>query len=201
MATVKISDLVSSEVGQQVPPQVETEVADALASLFPSLVPGNWHAPGPVSITTDTMRHEWTISIPLLTFGGAIDRIAIEVTTAVADTVIRLGAYKNDEGQLGDLLFDAGTVDSSTTGVKELTISQTLPRGIVWLTAAAQGGSSAPTVRCNSLAMLYGASAGLAVGAMNNTGWRQSGVSGALPSTPSSPSTDTKHPIIRVRAA
>jgi hypothetical protein len=63
-----------------------------------------------------------------------IDRIAVNVTTLVASGLIRLGIYNNANGEPGTLLLDAGAVDSSTTGVKTITISQQLVGGyLYWL--------------------------------------------------------------------
>ncbi|MEU7170314.1 hypothetical protein ABZ949_02335 [Micromonospora tulbaghiae] len=78
------------------------------------------------------------------------DRIGVEVTTAAAATNVRLGIYADTGGGLpGALVLDAGTVDASTTGTKELTISTgLLAPGEYWLAAVAQGGS--PTFRALS---------------------------------------------------
>jgi hypothetical protein len=62
----------------------------------------------------------------------AVDRIAVNVATAgAANSKIRLGAYKPNFDGTFSLLFDAGTVDCSTTGAKEITINETLPAGWV----------------------------------------------------------------------
>jgi hypothetical protein len=53
-----------------------------------------------------------------------------------------MGAYSDDDGIPGSLIFDAGTVDSTTTGIKEITTSQTLPAGRFWLAAVVQGAAS-----------------------------------------------------------
>lgn len=80
----------------------------------------------------------------------AVDRIACEVTSAgTTGAVVRLGIYEdNGENNPGALLVDAGTVDATTTGVKELTISQTLEPGLYWLVAVNQGTpSTTPVLR------------------------------------------------------
>lgn len=61
------------------------------------------------------------------------DRIAINVTTAVAGNG-RLGIYA-DNGDVypGALILDAGEVDTGTTGVKEIIISLNLQPGLYWL--------------------------------------------------------------------
>jgi hypothetical protein len=64
-------------------------------------------------------------------------RIGINVTTAVAGTIARLGIYNDVGGQPGGSpLLDAGTVSLATTGEKEIVISPTLPAGVYWLALA-----------------------------------------------------------------
>lgn len=55
-------------------------------------------------------------------------KIGVSVTTLAASTGIRLGIYNynNTYGYPGSLILDAGTIDSSTTGDKTISISQTL---------------------------------------------------------------------------
>jgi len=67
-----------------------------------------------------------------------LDGLAIEVTTIAAvsggDAAIRLGIYA-DNGAVspGNLILDAGQTGSVlTTGVKPITISQPLSRGLYW---------------------------------------------------------------------
>src|SRR3990167_3160400 len=69
------------------------------------------------------------------------DRIAMRVTTAGTGTTprVRLGLYK-DNGNVypSSLVFDAGEVDVSTTGVKEVTINASLPEGLYWIVLVGQ---------------------------------------------------------------
>lgn len=85
---------------------------------------------------------------PMPLTAGTLDRIGIEVTGAGGvGSVIRLGLYAdNGEGFAGALILDAGTVDSTGTGVKEITVSQAVSAGLYWLAYVAQVGT-APTVR------------------------------------------------------
>jgi hypothetical protein len=75
------------------------------------------------------------------------DRIGVRVTTAVASSTVTLMIYSHDPttGFPGALLLNAGTIDSSTTGAKEITISQALPAGRIWLAGMSLGG--APTLQ------------------------------------------------------
>lgn len=62
-------------------------------------------------------------------------RIGINMTSGGgAGTVARLGIYEvNSSGSPGLEVLDAGTVDTSTTGLKEITISETLTAGRYFL--------------------------------------------------------------------
>lgn len=72
-----------------------------------------------------------------------VDRIAIEVSTAGAGgAAIRLGIYNNGTNLTpGTLLLDAGTVDATSTGLKAITISQALTKGIYWLVLLTNDGT------------------------------------------------------------
>jgi hypothetical protein len=76
-----------------------------------------------------------------------IDRIGIEVTTGSAATTVRLGIYSPDpnSGLPRRLLLDAGTVDSSSTGFKEIVVNLDIPVGLVWVTCGVSG--AGPAVR------------------------------------------------------
>jgi hypothetical protein len=66
---------------------------------------------------------------------ATFDRILCEVTTAgAAGALIRLAIYTHDfsSGRPGSLVLDAGTVATTSIGVKEITISQLLQRGYYW---------------------------------------------------------------------
>lgn len=100
----------------------------------------------------------------------SFDRIGANVTTNVAATTVLLGIYAdNGRGSPGARIIDAGTIDSSTTGAKELTISRLLLPGLYWLACAPLGG--APTLQAFN-GQLYPVGVGslaTAVGAGGNT--------------------------------
>lgn len=60
------------------------------------------------------------------------DRIGIYVYTTGAG-VSRLGIYTDDGCYPDSLVLDAGTINVSTGGWKEITINQTLPPGLYWI--------------------------------------------------------------------
>jgi len=72
------------------------------------------------------------------------DRIGVEVTTGAASTNVRLGIYNFVNGLPTSLVLDAGTIDSASTGVKEITISQSLTAGVY---AFAYVSNGTPTLR------------------------------------------------------
>ena len=120
----------------------------------------------------------------------SISRIALNIGSAgSAGSVVRIGAYNDDNGMPGSLIFDAGTVDSTSTGAKEITTTQTLPAGRFWLAAVVQGGAATlaaisatdPRNAWNNNAMLIGPTAG-GLDTVYFSMLRAS-VSGALPST------------------
>jgi hypothetical protein len=131
-----------------------------------------------------------------------LDRIGLEITTLGAASVVRLGIYAETAGQPSTLILDAGTIDATSTGVKEITISQALSVGVVWLCAVPQG-SATVAWRC--------ADAGDVGGSVSNTNTNASqqgrsvfvetAVSGALPAS-ATPTTNGSNyrPRIFVRA-
>jgi len=67
-----------------------------------------------------------------------IQSLSINVSTAASatSTVVRLGIYAdNGSGSPGSLVLDAGTVQINSTGIKTITVSQSLPKGIYWFAA------------------------------------------------------------------
>lgn len=69
----------------------------------------------------------------LVSQNETFDRIAVDVTTAEAGKSARLGIYNSSGQGPTTLLLDAGEVDLSTTGVKEIVINQALTPGDYYL--------------------------------------------------------------------
>lgn len=84
-----------------------------------------------VSYTKDILRAVRFIVQRETTF----DRISIlHVSTINPDNLARMGIYANGSDNLpGDLVIDAGEIDMSGTGSREIVINQTLTPGIYWL--------------------------------------------------------------------
>lgn len=75
----------------------------------------------------------------ILPVSGTFDRISTYVKTASSGHSIRLGIYEMSSGGIpSTLVLDAGTVSVATTGLKEITISQTLTANkgyfLAWVT-------------------------------------------------------------------
>ena len=93
---------------------------------------------------TFTFTNEILVAVPIpVADVFQVDAMTIHVQAAVAASTIRLGIYRpnpSDFWNPGDLIIDGGTVDSSTTGNKVLTISSTtIEPPFVWLAAVALG--------------------------------------------------------------
>ena len=160
--------------------------------------------------TTATVANGDGCAIAIPYFLGqskAFDRIGVEITTAAASTNVRLGIYAdNGSNSPGSRVIDAGTIDASTLGAKEVTMNTgTLTQGMYWLVAVPQGGS--PTFRAlngsayhvggGSLATVVG-SGGILAGIYTAAG----AVPGALPATfPAVANYAAFPPVIALRAA
>lgn len=164
-------------------------------------VPGRYY--GPVTSGNATVTALRLYAYPLwVPKATSIDRLSVNVVTAVAASTARLLLYSPDAtGQPGAVLLDPGAdLDTTTTGVKEHTVSTTLPRGLVWL-----------AIECTH-AVTFSAVSGFSTGAdqlghamltTNTTGLvTNSNISyGAGPSPFPARSPGTAVPMIRVRAA
>lgn len=139
---------------------------------------------GPRGASTGTARslpsgqeHCVPIEVPS---GTVIDRIGLNIVAAAASGVVRLGLRVDNNGVPGTLLVDGGTIDASTTGAKEVTVSATTSGCRIWASVTGQGASGITCtgvlgqvwpVESNSLTNAAGGTQGA---------YYQTGVSGAL---------------------
>jgi hypothetical protein len=132
-----------------------------------------------------------------------LTHIRAEVTTAgSAGAVIRLGLYEQgSDGFPGNLIVDAGTVSSETTGVKEVTISETVT-GLIYMAIVTQG-ATCTTRASNNVGLAYPASLQSAgnLGLDTRTVPRQDAVSGSLPTPASANTNATPAMAVHVRVA
>lgn len=108
------------------------------------------------------------------------DRIGVYVYTTGAG-LCRLGIYADDATYPGALVLDAGTVDVSSQGFKEITINQVLSAGLYWLVSL----SNIPhSVESNNNTYFVCGLIGVDSLRTNNQGyWKISQAYGALPAT------------------
>lgn len=128
------------------------------------------------------------------------DRIRVEVTSAgSAGSVHRLGIYGSGaDGAPDALVLDAGTVDTTTTGLKDITISQALPPGIYWIAVVQQGSPTTTATLRTVTESLLAPNSGAATAA---AGWFQDAVTAALPANYSGTLTAGSAPLPMLRAA
>jgi lysophospholipase L1-like esterase len=151
-----------------------------------------WILAGAGGVSTMALTASREYAVPFeITSEVTINELDVEVTTAAAASAVRLGIRAHNpltgEPKGGAPLVDAGTIDSTTTGVKPKAISSlNLKPGWYWYTVTAQGG--APTVRASLpyaviAPMPTKATTAAALSQFNICGYYQDGVTGALPST------------------
>lgn len=162
---------------------------------------GRYYGPVVAQSASGTLTNNLLSVMPLVVpEAKTLDRIGIHVTSPIAATVIRLGIYSTTSALPDALVLDAGTIDSSTGGGKEITISQALTPGLYWLAAAAQGGAPASLIASTGHMPAIGAT-GVQDWSAQYRGYSRASVTGALPSTFGAPTLISSAPIVVVRAA
>jgi hypothetical protein len=87
---------------------------------------------------------------PVWLRAGTIDRLAINVMTAAASSSVRLCIADDDNGLPDTVLGQTGSLDTSTTGAKEGTVSILIPKnGIYWMGAVLQGATGVAAASFN----------------------------------------------------
>ena len=157
----------------------------------------NWALLNPGSFNTAvfTGRYQSVILFPYFFDGGAIDRVAVEITS-VGTGVTRVGLWEHDDatGRPKTKLFDWGTVSNTATGVQEITVASTIPRGWAWVGLCWQTTSTtAPGMRGSAVtpipasAYWVGTTSANAGAVTVGAGYYYAGVTGAFADlTPSS---------------
>lgn len=121
----------------------------------------------------------------MLAVGRTADRIGIEVTTAgtASVSVHRIGIWADNNGVPGTLLVDAGTVATDSTGLKEVTISQTLAANTVYWLGVVQQGAPATTATIR-VCVTFGPHMTDSNPAFTPSGYAATSISGAFASNP-----------------
>lgn len=132
---------------------------------------------------------------------GAMAALVMQVTSAIAGNV-RLGLYADSNGVPGSLIATAGTISTSTAGLKSVAYTTSIPAGNYWLACQFD---AAPGVRNYSadqtFPVLGHASTITGLGDNVVNGMSASGTyASGLPSSLSSPALITDVPAIFVKA-
>lgn len=134
---------------------------------------------------------------------NTFDRISIEVVTTGTATGARLGIYNTANGKPTTLLLDGGTVVVSSTGQKDLTISQSLSAGVYWIAIVLNG--TCDVYGYDGTTDPYGAYVGGAVGGPGGgapAGYYGSHTYGVLPSNfPATTVSAALYPVLILRSA
>lgn len=175
-------------------------------ALPPALVPLTGEYVGPIisgnQNQTGVNQEVWYVPVRLAA-AKTYDRISIVTVTAAGTTgTARLGLYKGNTGRPGALVFDAGTVSIiTTTGAKEITISQAVPRGFYFLAMLMEFTGTAPVF--SGFANLQGGDqlqSAAGVGSVRST-FVATGQSGAFPSNAPTVALKAIGAMIQLRAA
>lgn len=133
-----------------------------LSSLSPQFIShrtGNYYPPAnfganPTTAFTTTVNRLTAVPF-FVPETKTYTRIGVNIDTAVASN-IRLGIYNNGAGVPSTLVLDAGVVSAGTTGLKEVTISQSLAAGTYWLAYVSDGTSQLSACQYGSVLPLLG---------------------------------------------
>lgn len=148
-------------------------------------ISGTYYGPRPHGSATNTPAENRMTLAPAILRAGSYDRIRCRVTTLAASSAVRLGVYDSTEaGTPRNRLLDAGTVDATTNGTKEITVALTIPAdGVYWLAAVSQGGTPVLNAIPAASDQSYPMFGHLTVPATAAHGVFEDSVSGALPAT------------------
>ena len=112
--------------------------------------------------------------------------VRVTVASGVSGSLCRLGLYATlQDGAVGPLLLDAGTVNMDSTGAKFVAMSYVPQRPRLYIAVVAQGTAGSAQIPCtNNNSGFTGAGLILAENGESQGGPYQSPVTGALPATP-----------------
>lgn len=155
----------------------------------PATYKDSWYCT-PVLITTSTIANvDGIVSFVPVWFpkGYTVTKLGVQVTSGgTSGSVMRFGIYDDVKGTPTNLIVDAGTVDTTGTGFKEVTLSLTIPTtGWYYLVVVPQGAAATPpTIRCGKPTNTF-ATHPTAANILDGNQWiakYKTGVTAALPS-------------------
>lgn len=144
--------------------------------LMPRVKTGNYVSPLGV-ISSAVFIVNTLYYVPVWLTARAFDRASFNVTVLGASGTARLGIYADSDGNPGALIAAFGVIDTSSTGVKEITIAHTPAAfNLYWLALVCQ------TAGCSGHGVATGSYLTGRVGVTDvGGGFYETGVSGALP--------------------
>jgi hypothetical protein len=129
----------------------------------------------------DARTYPWIVTQPVI-----LTRLGVDITSAgETGAVTRIALYYDDgSGRASTLLLDAGTVAADAIATPEITISQLVQPGVLWLTAVNQlCATTPPTLRTLSNAPIPGMPNSTFAANQVIQGYSGSPVAGAFPAT------------------
>lgn len=111
-------------------------------ALMQEIRTGEYFLPVPIytSITRTLTADRMSVHLFIVPRDLTIDRLAIDVVTADAGKIARLGIYRNGANLYpGALVKDYGTVSVNATGVVAASADQSLTKGLYWLAFVSDG--------------------------------------------------------------
>jgi hypothetical protein len=114
----------------------------------PGIVPGQYYS----ALQSETLlasnvivtSHLYATAVAFMAVN--FNRIGIEVLSPVANGMIQLGVYDNQNGQPGNLILDAGYITTDTVGNKEIAITFQSPLDWYWLCALPSANVACQTI-------------------------------------------------------
>lgn len=130
--------------------------------------------------------------------GQTLDRVALNLSTAGSGGTLRFGVRQDEGGLPSATVTELGTVDASTTGIKEVTVSVVPTGPRLWLCVVGQGAAGLVAAGVNGpvegIDLTSAPTAPLGA-------FTQTGVSGAFPTTAPTASAVGAAPLLAVRAS
>ena len=99
---------------------------------------------GRLAANSLNLTNNWTVIAPMVfPWDLTFDRVGVHVATAVASTSVYPLVYEADEWGLPTrLIRNWGAIASTSTGLKELVVDDTLPAGVYWIGLLQTGGAT-----------------------------------------------------------
>jgi len=122
------------------------DIAELKAIAMPpgrAIVNGLYYGPmttidGFGGLNDQTMGADTLVCSPFVVYQNAsFNELSLEITTAVADSSIRIGLYNvGADGLPTTLWAELGVIDTTATGFRGIAISRVIPRGTYWIGGA-----------------------------------------------------------------